>query len=450
MGQAGAEESLVLGLDELIEMALRASPEISEREQDILAAESDLAQARAAQWAQLDAAAVGGVVDDAEKPVVKITPQKRTQTGTWIVTVEEGRDSDETDLGPFGRLELTVVQPIYTFGKIINRKKAAAHGLDVERASLEQTRGEIILKVKELYFSHILANQGKEAAQDTNTFIESARERVQRLLELGATTVDESDLYRLEAYAADAKRAMAKAVAGARLTNLALKRTIGLPDDQDFEMDLKELPTDSRALADQEEYIQKALRWRPEFQQIERGLMARRHLVEAANADLYPTLFAAAVGTLAGAPGREHLAEPYIGDKFNKADFGAVLGAKWHFDLGITRAKVSKARAEYQRLIHTKELAQRDIPLEVARYYQEALEHQVSFQSYSEASAAARKWIVVSFANFDMGVGSLKDILLAVERYGENQSDYLRSLLRYHLALAKLSYAIGEYRPGTS
>jgi hypothetical protein len=40
-------------------------------------------------------------------------------------------------------------------------------------------------------------------------------------------------------------------------------------------------------------------------------------------------------------------------------------------------------------------------------------------------------------------------MFLAIERFGKNQGEYLSALLDYHIALANLSYAIGEYRMGT-
>lgn len=439
-----ADGPRVLGLDQLIHMALETSPEIKEADQDIVAAEGDLAQARAAQWAQLDALAIAGAVDSAEKPVVKIGPRLRTMGGTWVTTIEKGEEDGH--LGPFGRLDLTIIQPLYTFGKISSRKEAAYHGVEAQRAAREKRKGEVILRVKELYFALLLAQQGKEAAADIESFIEDARRRIQRLIQLGSTSVDESDLYRLEAYAAEAKRFKAKAETGSNLAYMALKRTIGLPPQEEFQLDLKELPKDTRALGDQQDYIQRALQLRPEFQQIEQGLQAKRSLVEAAKADMYPSIFAAAVGSFAGAPGREHFDEPYIGDDFNHASMGVVLGAKWHFDLGILQGKVDKAEAEYQRLVHTREFATRNIPIEVAKYYQEAVENLNAFQASEKAAAASRKWIVVAFANFDMGVGQARDIFFALDRYGINQGDYLHSLLKYHLALAKLSNAIGEYR----
>jgi outer membrane protein TolC len=445
---AWGQEKVVLSLEQLIQLAIERSPEMAEAEKDILIAESDLEQAKAARLPQLDALAIGGVVDAADRPIVVVSP--RPGPGDRYLRGRlENPDWDPGDPGPFGKLDITVIQPLYTFGKISSRIDAAIKGVEVKKAAREKTRGDVELRVKELYFALLLSRQGKEAAEDVSSFVEDARRRIKRLLELGSTSVDESDLYRVEAYAAEAKRLKAKAESGSKLAYMALKQMIGFPPEKDFELDVKELPKDPRALGDQKDYIEMALRMRPELEQIEKGLEAKKSLVEAAKADMYPSIFLAGVASLAGAPNREHMDVAYIGDEYNHANGGVVLGAKWHFDFGIQQAKVSKAKAEYERLLHTRDYALRNIPLEVAKHYQDAIEHMQAFQASEEAASAARKWVVVAFANFDMGVGQARDIFFAVERYGKNQGDYLLSLLNYHLALARLSHAVAQYREKT-
>jgi outer membrane protein TolC len=167
--------------------------------------------------------------------------------------------------------------------------------------------------------------------------------------------------------------------------------------------------------------------------------------VEAAEADLYPTFFIAGVGSFAGAPGRDRMPISYFPDRYNRGDAGGFLGTTWHFDLGISKAKIDKAKAEHHKLLRTKDYAEQNIPLEVAKYYQEALESQKSFEAYEKGMIAARKWIVAAFSNFDIGVGTAYDMFYAIERYGKNRGDYLRALYGYHISLAKLSYAIGEH-----
>lgn len=434
-----AEGQKVLGLEDLIQLALSDSPELREVEQDIRAAQSDLDQAKAGQWAQLDVFAIGAPAPDADLPTVVI--DKRVPGGGYIGTLE---DHDKSTINVFGSLDVVAIQPLYTFGKISNRQDAAAAGLKVQKAAREKVRAEIVLSVKELYFGLIVAKQGLDAADDTKVFIDDARQRIKALMDIGSPNASEVDLHRLETFASEVESFKAKAESGARIAYLALKKKIGFKEDQDFQLDLKELPKDMRALDMQDEYIKKALENRPEMEQIKHGIEARKALVDAAIADLYPSFFLGAVGSVAGAPGRERMPISYFPDDFNHSEGGAFLGANWHFDFGITQARVDKARAEYQKMLHTKEYAERNIPLEVAKYYQDAIEYRKSFLAYEKGTVSARKWIVSAMTSYDMGIGTAKDMFDAIDRYGKNLGEYLQSLYSYHMALAKLSYAIGE------
>lgn len=438
---AQTEAPQVLGLDQLITMAVERSPEINEAEQDVRSAQSDLAQAKAGKWAQVDMVGIVGPAQDAKTPVVQVDFQPGASRLTGRIV-----DRDTNDIGIFGRLEVNIVQPLFTFGKISHRKDAAAAGVEVQRAAKEKKRGEVIRGVKELYFAYIVANQGKGAAKDTDDFIQDARRRIKSMIQHGSKNVDPSDLYRLDAFEAEVKQFKAKADSGATMAYLALKKAVDYPADKDFRVDVTELPKDTRALGTREEYIGKALNRRPEFDQLRKGIEAQKSMVEASRADLYPSIFLAAVGSFAGAPNRDELDISYFNDDFNHVEGGIILGSHWHFDFGIGRGKVNKAKAEYQKLLYTKEFAERNIPLEVAKYYQDTLEARESYEAYEKGSIAARKWIVASFSNFDLGVGTAKDMFDAIDRYGKNQGEYLLALYKYHVGLASLSYAIGEYR----
>jgi outer membrane protein len=432
-GSAMAGEVPTLGLNDLIRMALEKSPLLKESEQDILAAQSDLAQAKAGQWAQMDVFALTTAAQKADLPTVL--------NGQLI-------NNDKDSYGIFGGLDFLIVQPLFTFGKISHRQDAAKYGVLAQKAAKEKRRAEVILNVKELYFGMIVANQGIGAADDANQFVKDARQRIQRLLGVGSPNVSEVDLYRLETFESDIRTFKAKAESGARVAYLAMKKTVGIKEDQDIQLDLKDLPTEGRAMDSQDDYIRKAMGQRPELAGLKHGIEARKSLVEAAQADLYPTFFIAGIGSFAGAPGRERMPISYFPDRYNHGDAGGFLGTSWHFDLGVGKAKINKAKAEHQKLLHTKDYAEQNIPLEVAKYYQDVLESQKSFEAYEKGMIAARKWIVSAFANFDIGTGIARDMFDAIDRYGKNRGDYLRALYNYHTALAKLSYAIGDHWSG--
>jgi len=431
-GVAGEEkekpEKLVLTLQQLIDMAIAKSPEMGETRSEIAATRSDLDQVKAAYYPQLDSTAIIGPVNDARTPVV---------LGTRI------HDPSPDTIGVFGRIDFTATQPLYTFGKLSNRKDAASRGIRAKELKLVERGNETALRVKELYYALIVARAGMEAADDADSFFDDAKQRMKRLLELGSANVLESDLYRVEAYRADTARSRAEAEKGAKVAYFALKSMIYLSPETNFELAEKVLPFREEILSELPSYIEKAYGDRPEFKQLEEALAAQQSLVRAAESDRYPSFFVALEGSLAGAPGRETFQNAYIPDEFNHANVGVVAGVKWNFDFGISKAKVDKEKAEYGRLHYTKASAKLNIPIQVAQYYQEVKEWRVAAESFSKGATASRKWIVAALTNFDMGVGTADDMLRAIEKYGENEGKYLEALFNYNLSLARLEYAVG-------
>ena len=138
-------------------MALETSPELKMAEQDILAAKSEYKEAKGGLLPQVDLIATAGPVEDARFPTVVLTGPN---TGV-IVSHDEAMGSRSV----FGRLDFVLTQPLYTFGKISNRKDAAALGVEAQTAAREQQRNKVVLNVKELYYAYLIALTGQERRQ---------------------------------------------------------------------------------------------------------------------------------------------------------------------------------------------------------------------------------------------------------------------------------------------
>jgi len=431
-GEEPKEGKVILSLPEIINMAISKSPEVGEVRSEISGTKSDLEQVEAAYYPQLESMALAGPVQKAKEPLIvngRITDPSPSLSTSGITV--------------FGRLDLTMTQPLYTFGKLSNRKEAAGRGIKAKESQLVEKKAQIVLRVKELYYALVLARSGVAAADEAANFFDEAGRRMNRLLELGSSNVKESDLYRIDAYRADTLRSRAEAEKGARVAYFALKSLIQMPPGVDFEPAEKTLSLRKEDLASLESYIQQARSERPEFKQLAEALAAQESQVKAATSDRYPSFFAAVKGSLAGAPGRDTLYNRYFTDEFNHTYAGVVTGIKWNFDFGISKAKVDKMRAEYEKLIHTKALAEINIPIQVTKSYQEHLEWRTAADSYQKATNASRKWILAALTDFDMGVGTADEMLRAIEKYGQNRGKFLEALFHYNLSLAELEYAVG-------
>jgi outer membrane protein TolC len=431
-GQENHKQKLVLNLGQLTEMALAKSPEMGESRSEAAAARSDLAQVEAAYYPQIESTAVVGPVQDAKVPVIQNNTIYDPSPGTSL-----------SNMGIFGRLDVDVTQPLYTFGKLSNRKEAASRGVNAKELETVKKKDEIVLRVTQLYYALIVARGGMKSAQDADDFFQDAGRRIRRLLELGSPMVSESDLYMIDAFRADTSRSRAEARKGEKLAYFALKSLIHLPPGVEFDVAEEELKIKDKELKDLETYTQMALSDRAEFKELKEALQAQEFQVQAFQSDRYPSFFVALKGSLAGAPGRDTLDNPYIPDEFNHAYAGVVAGLKWDFDFGIKKARIDKALAEYRKLLYTKASAEMNIPIQVAKAYEEILEWKEAAKSYHEGAVASRKWLVSAFADFDMGVGTAENMLRAIEKYSHNQGNYIEALFNYNLSLAQLRYAVG-------
>lgn len=439
---AMAQERPTLTLDELIVMALKFSPEVKVSQDEVEFAKQQRAEARGYYYPRIETTTIGSVVPNAREPFVT------NKDGASHIFFPDPKNRIH-GVNVFGRLDALITQPLYTFGKIAYRERAAQRYVKVKEEGVEAKRGEVMVKVAEAYYGYILADQGKDAVKDARTYINDARTRVDRLLAVGSPNVKESDRYRVAVYEGALEEFAAKAEEGSKVAYLALKKMTGYPPDQDFRLPL-ELPAPEAPKGDLQHYVQQAFELRPEMKQVKEGLVARQLLVDAAKAERYPSFFLAVYGVLAGAPGRATvkgpLRDPALSDFYNERGALPFLGMKWNWDFGITTAKIRQAQAELSQLKHTEKTALMGIPIQVAEAYGKVQENYKGAKGLEKSYINARRWVITAFSNFDIGLGTMDEVFRAIKEYGEARGNYLLSLYNYHLATAKLEHVTGAYR----
>lgn len=423
-----AKTRLVLGLDDCIRIALKAAPELGEAQADIDQTAGKLEEAKSYRYPQIEVVALFGPAPPARKEELGATDSRfKMSELTW-----------------FSSADATLIQPLYTFGKISENMKAATHGIEVERSRKEQRAHEVAQKVKEYYYGLMLARELKEVVLEVQESLDKARVKAQKMLEQESSGVEESDLYKLDAFSGEVARYLEEARKGESLALSALKTRLNLPISSALEISSERLEMDQAVTREFDLYVEKARARRPEFRQIAEGLKARAALVEAARANYYPDIFLGGLLSWAYAEDRDRIRNPYINDKFNHLNGGVALGARWKLDFGITGARVAGEQAQYNRLLSTKDFAEANIPLQIRKYYLDLKEAENSVVAMKSGYGNAKKWAVTALANFDFGVGPAKEIFDALQAYARMRASYFQSIYNYKIAEANLEYAIGE------
>ncbi|MRR37389.1 TolC family protein, partial [bacterium] len=388
-----APTAKVLTLDECIRGALATAPELGESQADIELAQSKLEEAKGYRFPQIEMRGLFGPVPEAR--------------GDQVDSPDGVNDTDSFTW--FARADATLVQPLYTFGKISENMKAATHGIEVDRAKKDQRRNEVALQTKEYYYGVLLARELQEVVKEVRENLDKARGKARELLDKSSPNVDELDIYKLDAFNGEVGKYLAEANKGETLALSALRTRVGLPPEARIDVASERLVPDDETVADLPVYIDEARAKRPEFKQLKEGLQAREALVEAAKAAYYPDIFLAGLLSGAYSPERSRIDNPFITDEFNHFWSGIALGVKWKLDFGITGSKVAGERAQYNRLLATKVYAENNIPLQVKKAWLELKEAEKSIDATRDAYSNAKKWIVSAMANFDFGVGPAKE-----------------------------------------
>lgn len=433
-GSAEAEDVVTLTLDQAVERALKISPELQEAQAGVLFSEAQLDEAKAYRYPQLDTIGLAAPV-----PIAR-----------GDIFYSPDPEGDVNGLSFYGKLEAYVIQPLYAFGKIDHRIKAARHGRAVERAGVRLKASQVVVTVKEYYYGLLFAHQAKGLLDEVQSLLDGAKKQTKKLLDADDPNVeiqiDESALYRLDAYQGQLDALAAELHEALDLASSALAAVTGLKGHRikpaekylrPIKMDLAGLPG----------YQDTALARRPEMTQLREGLKAMNALVRAAEADRWPTLAAAGYVSYAWAPDRTDINNPFIVDDFNHMWAGVGLAVVWHFDFGIQQAKIAQARAERLKIKAKENYALMNLPLQVTQKYLAVKKAHSQMLGSGQSYKAARRWLLIASANYDMGVGPISELTEALEKYATQQALYYKAIYDYNLGWAKLEQAIGRPTP---
>jgi outer membrane protein len=425
--QAGAPPR-VLTLNEAITLAVQNSPQTKEEQFSVLMRQSQRAQADAARFAQFEITVVGG-------------PSPRAR-GNQISSPDSKYDTDIT--GVFGRAVFSIVQPLYTFGKIHSLREAAMHGIAVSQAQVHQKATEVAMLVQQAYYGYLLAAALENLALEIDEQLTKTLDKVSRQLEAGAPGVDNIDLYKLQTFQGELRKQLNDIREGKDVALAGLRTLLWLPPDLPITLADTALEPLVRDTAPLQQYLDEAQRLRPEFIQAREGVKAFEALVNAAKADYYPVFFFGVFGSLSESTNRDKFTNPFVFDQLNDDVVAPVLGLRWKYDLGITAGKVGEVAAQLGQIQQKQALAEQGIPFQVRQAYFELQQHKANIEATRGGFQSGRRWMVAASSNFDLGVGAGKDVADAVLAYAKLRASYFQAVYNYNVGVAKLEHTAGR------
>lgn len=420
------EVKVVFNLDQCIKKAVDFSPEIGEAiyEEEVYKAKK--MQADSAIYPQIEVIGLAGPAPEAKREDFL-----RTDVSSSRIN------------GAFGSADLTLIQPIYTYGKISGYREAASKGVKVAQAGAAKKKSDIILRTKELYYGLLFARDMKNLVLEIKDELTRSIEKTEKQLKIGSPWADEVNIYKFKAFLGEADKSLNEIDKNIFFIKEALMANMGLSREKAFDIADTGLTPEEKIPDSLLSYLKNAEDLRPEFVQLKEGLDAKKALTDVERSNYYPQLFMGLKASVSGATNRDKIKNPYVSDYFSHSYGAAFIGVKWALDFGITKGRVGEAEAEYSKIKEKKRFADEAIPLQVKKAYLDFEEARKNIPELEKAFVNAKKWLVSAVANYDLGVGEAIDVADSAAAYALTKTSYLKSILNHRISYAHLLNASG-------
>ena len=419
---------VALGLDEFVERALENAPELDVSRWDVSRKEADLQTARASSFLP-------------EFTAVNAFGFTRRARGSVLYSP----DTVDTDaFGPFNRVEVQLVQPLFTFGKIAAGIEAAAHGVAAQLAEHDDRETAVVEQAKTLYYNVVMARSVRGILEESLDGFESALETARERRDDGDVDITELDILYLRVGRAEVARQIPQLTAGETAALEALRVLIGLEPGAAVDVRDRLLDPEPATLEPLEHYLAELYEVSPAWRQVEQGVEAREQELSRATAEYFPDLLFTGYFGYSYAPDRDRQLNPFAWDQFNfLRGPGGFLTVRWPLNFHITATKVQKARAELGHIEAQRRQARSGLALELKSTYESVVENRKAVESLEDGRKAGRAILTLAVTNFDLAIGDASEILNALGNYARVSSSYYQVVREYNLSLAKLSRILG-------
>ncbi len=410
-----------LTLQQAIETALANNPEVAARGWDTTAAQARRDQAFGARLPRVGI--VGGYAHtlDAQR---LISAGKDGEPGLF------SRDIVSSDL--------VVSMPLFTGGRLVNQVKAA----DLLRRTAEQrlarSREELVFNVSSVFNSILAQKHVIESLEFSRKTLTEHVSRIDALL--SAQKAAKVDRMRTEVRRADIEQQLVREKNLQSIQHRALANLLGL---RDFEKKLSlqgELEMSEKiSVPELDAALSTAWESRGDYLAARYSLEAQAKNVDVAKSGYLPTL------SVQGAYGGRWAAGPTTGTGHEQGDVGR-LGLVLEvpiFEGGQVNADIREQRASLAAARERLRLLDLQVRLEVETALSNVESSGERAAAIRESIAQAKESLRIEQQKYNLGKGTIVDVLDAQAALLESETNYYRVLAEYHTAVAQLKLAMG-------
>ena len=324
---------------------------------------------------------------------------------------------------------ISVTQPIFAGGRIVNGNKLAKIGSEVSQQKKLMNTTEVLVKTENLYWSTI-------ALQDKMITLTSYEKLLNRLLSdvsvsVKAGLAQRSDLLKVQLKLNEVEMNKLRLKNGIGLSKQALCQHIGIDYDSTFVLIHPEVPTEFM----QQSTTGDAVKDRYEYQMLNKALEAEKLQKKMTLGEYLPQVALGGIG--------------FVNDVANKTSSNAMAFVSVSVPIsdwwgGSHKLKESQFKIEQaaNKLSETTEL----LNLQIQQAKNELNESRFQIKNSQASVDQSKENLKVVNDNYKAGVSSMSDLLEAQALYQDAQNQFTDAVCSYKIKMANYMQAIGRYR----
>ena len=328
---------------------------------------------------------------------------------------------------------------LYNFGKREGTVQAARETVDATREDFSTTTQDIVLSVKQAYYTYLTTQALVRVSQETVRNRELLVRQAQGFYEVG--TRARIDVARAEANLYTARAELIGSENSVKIAWVTLRNAMGSPrlPEQPVAQDSPEVELTMNLAAARTIAFDN----RTELRSFEAQRRASDQLIATARRGHLPDIvFDAFYGRRNSSGGGE---STFPLQPAWQAQVSLNIPI---FDGFRTTNRVEETLHNYYNIRAQEEERRQQIALEVEQSYLRVVETQERIIATEAATRAAKENLDLAQGRYQVGVGSIIEVTDAETLYTDAQTNYVRTLYDYKIADAQLARAMGDNRVG--
>jgi outer membrane protein TolC len=369
-----------------------------------------------------------GLVPEARGDVFD-SPDKQTDLDGW---------------GPFYKIDVKLVQPVFMFGRKLSARSAAQSGIDLQDIKSDSEVEKLVLTVINAYSALSAAKKAEAVADEVKENYDKLQEEVKKRLEAEDSEVDDTDLLEVKSNRYLIEEIVIKSKSQRKLAERAFNAAIGREIAAVVEVLEVKIPGIQLDETRMYRVVQQALPRNQDIRGLNTALQTLRAKTRLAYSKKRPIIFLVGGFSYAYASHRQDQTNPFAVDNFNYMDLGAFFSFQWDLNFFRKNIEARQYQLEREAMEQNLKLLRSKIEMEIFKAFTEVKKSILLMEQARASLKAAKSWLRLSMDNWDMGIGEVERLIKAYNAYYQLKGVEIERSFDLKTSLVNFAYILGN------